>query len=106
MRNILEVLNRELNIYNMDIREENYLGGRLFDFSIAITVPHISFSNRLRPEQRILEDMSDNLACFDSMVERIQEQKDKTERDKPNWKGQTRSGTSRNNAGGRLQQLQ
>ncbi|KAI1266247.1 kinetochore Sim4 complex subunit FTA2-domain-containing protein [Xylariaceae sp. FL1019] len=94
MRSILEVLNEELSIYNMDIREENYLGGRLFDFSIAITVPHISFSSALRSERQILENMSDDLACFDDMVERIKKQKEKAEKETPNWKKRTRLGTS------------
>ncbi|TGJ84508.1 hypothetical protein E0Z10_g4259 [Xylaria hypoxylon] len=94
MRSILEALNEELSIYNMDIREDNYLGGRLFDFSVAITVPHISFSSTLRSEQQILQDMTDDLACFDCMVERIQEQKEKAERENPDWKKRTRVGTS------------
>lgn len=34
MRKVVEELNK-LGIYNMDIREDNYRGGRLFDFSIV-----------------------------------------------------------------------
>ncbi len=47
MRNKLLELNK-MGIFNMDIREENYLGGRLFDFSVAITIPHLSFSAKIR----------------------------------------------------------
>lgn len=41
MRSNLKQLN-DMGIFNMDIREDNYRGGRLFDFSIAVTSPHIS----------------------------------------------------------------
>ncbi|KAI1296243.1 kinetochore Sim4 complex subunit FTA2-domain-containing protein [Xylaria venustula] len=76
MRKKLEALN-ELGIYNMDIREANYLGGRLFDFSIAITFPHISLWPRLWSVERILEDIEDDLGCFDAMVEEEREREEK-----------------------------
>ena len=62
----------------MDIRKANYLGGRLFDFSIAITSPHLSLWTRLRTEAQIVEDMRYDLKSFDAMVE---EEKKKKERD-------------------------
>ncbi|KAF2965091.1 hypothetical protein GQX73_g8476 [Xylaria multiplex] len=80
MRKNLEELN-ELGIYNMDIRKDNYLGGRLFDFSIAITVPHLSLWLKLRSKEQIFEDMDDDLECFDDMVERMRERR--TPRAKP-----------------------
>ncbi|GAW13635.1 hypothetical protein ANO14919_030220 [Xylariales sp. No.14919] len=46
MRENLKQLNK-MGIYHMDIRKENYLGGRLFDFSTAITTPHLSFWTEL-----------------------------------------------------------
>lgn len=70
MRDTLKKLN-DMGIYNMDIREANYLGGRLFDFSIAITVPHISFWEKLRPTSQILEDMDYDLNAFDAIAKRV-----------------------------------
>ena len=73
MRQTLEQLNK-LGIYNMDIREGNYKGGRLFDFSVAITTPHLSFWKKLRSENDILDDMADDLGCFDSMARKATEE--------------------------------
>ncbi|KAI1109565.1 kinetochore Sim4 complex subunit FTA2-domain-containing protein [Nemania sp. NC0429] len=70
MRKNLEQLNK-LGIYNMDVREDNYLGGRLFDFSIAITYPHLSLWPKIRSIEQILEDQADDLDCFDSMMEEV-----------------------------------
>ncbi|KAI0428308.1 kinetochore Sim4 complex subunit FTA2-domain-containing protein [Xylaria sp. FL1042] len=50
MRRNLEQLNR-MGIYNMDIRRENYIGGRLFDFSTATMTPHLIFRTELRTEK-------------------------------------------------------
>ncbi|KAI0148813.1 kinetochore Sim4 complex subunit FTA2-domain-containing protein [Xylariaceae sp. FL1272] len=94
MRKILQVLNKELGIYNMDIREQNYLGGRLFDFSIAITMPHICLSDRLYPREQVLDNMRDDIGCFDSMVGRIQSKKKEAEEENPSWKQRTRSAKS------------
>ncbi|KAI1445152.1 kinetochore Sim4 complex subunit FTA2-domain-containing protein [Annulohypoxylon stygium] len=68
MRENLVQLNK-MGVYNMDICKRNYLGGRLFDFSIAITTPHISFWTELRTRKQIKEDMDYDLACFDSIAE-------------------------------------
>ncbi|KAI1176249.1 kinetochore Sim4 complex subunit FTA2-domain-containing protein [Nemania sp. FL0916] len=67
MRKNIQELNA-LGIYNMDIREGNYLGGRLFDFSIAITSPHLRLWTKFQPIDIILRDKKDDLRCFDSMV--------------------------------------
>ncbi|KAK6082257.1 hypothetical protein SCUP234_03737 [Seiridium cupressi] len=77
MRGKLEQLN-ELGIYNMDIRTDNYLGGRLFDFSTAVTIPHISFSLDFRTQAQILEDIEYDLACFDAMIKPVIDQIDLT----------------------------
>lgn len=53
----------------MDIREDNYRGGRLFDFSIAITSPHISLSLKLRSKKQIDEDVRCDLECFRELEE-------------------------------------
>ncbi|KAI0437013.1 kinetochore Sim4 complex subunit FTA2-domain-containing protein [Xylaria telfairii] len=81
MRNKLEDLNK-LGIYNMDIREDNYLGGRLFDFSIAITFPHLSLWPKLWSVEQILNDKENDLGCFDSMVKRVRK-KEESERALP-----------------------
>ena len=70
MRKKIEKLNR-LGIYNMDIREENYRDGRLFDFSSSITSPHPDLSPNLRSMDEIVEDMEDDVECFESMVREV-----------------------------------
>ncbi len=69
-----EALNK-LGIYNMDIREGNYLGGRLFDFSVAVAFPHISLWPRLWSVEQILNEKETDLGCFDAMVERVRKEK-------------------------------
>ncbi|KAI1110997.1 kinetochore Sim4 complex subunit FTA2-domain-containing protein [Nemania sp. NC0429] len=68
MRSNIRKLN-ELGVYNMDIREDNYRGGRLFDFSLAITSPHISLSLKLRSKQQIDEDVRWDLECLEELGE-------------------------------------
>ena len=75
MKQNLEQLNK-LDIYNMDIREGNYRGGRLFDFSTATTSPHLSLWNELRSEEEILEDTEDDIESFNSMVRKVAERKE------------------------------
>lgn len=70
-RNIKEL--NDLGIYNMDIRKENYLGGRLFDFSIAITAPHLSLWSKLRLLDQIYTDMNSDLKCLDELA--VEEEK-------------------------------
>lgn len=68
MRSNIMKLNA-LGVYNMDIREDNYRGGRLFDFSIAITSPHMSLSLKLRSKKQIEEDMRLDLESFEEVEE-------------------------------------
>ncbi|KAK8126869.1 uncharacterized protein PG998_002628 [Apiospora kogelbergensis] len=72
MRSNLKQLN-ELGVYNMDIREDNYRGGRLFDFSLAITSPHINLSLKLWSKRQIEEDVKYDLECFESFAKRENE---------------------------------
>ncbi|KAI0102200.1 kinetochore Sim4 complex subunit FTA2-domain-containing protein [Nemania sp. FL0031] len=81
MREKLQKLNK-LGIYNMDIREANYLGGRLFDFSIAITFPHISLWSKLCSAERIMRDQDNDIDRFDSMVKRVAKKEKKEEKEK------------------------
>jgi hypothetical protein len=57
----------KLGIYNMDIREDNYRGGRLFDFSLAITSPHISLNLKLQSRENIERDMRYDLDAFQEL---------------------------------------
>lgn len=81
MRDNIEELNK-MGIYNMDIRKENYLGGRLFDFSIAITSPHLSLWTELRTKEQILDDMDSDLKMFDYIVKEVNEEKDHMKRER------------------------
>ncbi|TRX99075.1 hypothetical protein FHL15_000417 [Xylaria flabelliformis] len=72
MRSNLEQLNK-MGIFNMDIREDNYRGGRLFDFSIALTPPHLWLWSRLRSRQQIFKDCRADLVAFDWMAKRLEE---------------------------------
>ncbi|KAH8198654.1 hypothetical protein TruAng_007195 [Truncatella angustata] len=74
MRKKIEELN-DLGIYNMDIRKENYLGGRLFDFSIAITAPHLRFWTKLRFRDAIQADMKYDLECLNEIAEEVEQQR-------------------------------
>ncbi|KAI1123486.1 kinetochore Sim4 complex subunit FTA2-domain-containing protein [Nemania abortiva] len=74
MRSNVKQLN-DMGIFNMDIREDNYCGGRLFDFSIAITAPHLSLWTKLRSEEQILADCQYDLGSFDVMAKKLEEQR-------------------------------
>ncbi|KAL8796092.1 MAG: hypothetical protein Q9182_007426 [Xanthomendoza sp. 2 TL-2023] len=64
---------RELEIYVMDIKPENYKGSKLVDFSIAMTLPHFVFD--IKPEFQLQQYMNEDLAAFDGM---LRDQKVKT----------------------------
>lgn len=78
MRQNIVKLN-ELGIYNMDICEENYRGGRLFDFSLAITSPHISLSLKARSRKNIEDDMRCDLDDFKDLEMRVSKRREKEE---------------------------
>lgn len=65
-----------MGIYNMDVREQNYRGGRLFDFSNAITTPHMSFYTKLRSEEEIFEDMDDDLERLNEIQKRVTKERE------------------------------
>lgn len=64
---------RQLGIYPMDIKPENYTGSKLVDFSVAITLPNFLFD--VKPAFQIQGYMNEDLGAFDAMM---QEQKVKT----------------------------
>ncbi|KAI0189713.1 kinetochore Sim4 complex subunit Fta2, partial [Xylaria flabelliformis] len=68
MRSNLEKLN-DMGIFNMDIKEDNYRGGRLFDFSIALTSPHVWLWDDLRSRDQIFRDCRADLVAFDWMAQ-------------------------------------
>ncbi|KAI0458590.1 hypothetical protein F5B21DRAFT_458700 [Xylaria acuta] len=74
MRSNLEKLN-DMGIFNMDIREDNYRGGRLFDFSIALTPPHVWLWPDLRSREQIFDDCRYDLTAFDQMAGNIEKQR-------------------------------
>ncbi|KAI0549333.1 kinetochore Sim4 complex subunit FTA2-domain-containing protein [Xylaria curta] len=88
MRSNLDLLN-DTGIFNMDIREDNYRGGRLFDFSIALTTPHIWLWPDLRPREQIFKDCRADLVAFDHMAKRLEKQKASTRKE---WVGRLRQG--------------
>ncbi|KAH8744974.1 kinetochore Sim4 complex subunit FTA2-domain-containing protein [Diaporthe sp. PMI_573] len=72
-----------LGIYNMDIREDNYRGGRLFDFSLAITSPHISLSLNIRTRKAIETDRRYDIEEFKELEAR--EKKRRKYKEKSEW---------------------
>lgn len=59
---------RRIFIYVRDVRADNYLGGKLVDFSSAWTAPHILVSSYLRSWNAINSDLTWDLEQFDAMV--------------------------------------
>jgi hypothetical protein len=60
---------RRMFVYVRDIRVDNYLGGKLVDFSCAWTAPHILVSTYLRSQESINSDLQWDLEQFDQMIE-------------------------------------
>ena len=72
-----------LGIYNMDIREDNYRGGRLFDFSLAITSPHISLSLKIRTRKAIETDRRYDIEEFKELEAR--EKRRRKDKEESEW---------------------
>jgi len=58
---------RKFEVYNMDIQARNYKGGRLVDFSVAMTTPHYLFI--IKPAWRKEDYQYDDLRSFDHMLD-------------------------------------
>ncbi len=58
---------RSFEVYNMDIQARNYKGGRLVDFSVAMTTPHYLFV--IKPAWRKEDYQYDDLRSFDHMLD-------------------------------------
>ncbi|KAL8836998.1 MAG: hypothetical protein Q9176_005999 [Flavoplaca citrina] len=57
---------RKHGVFVMDIKPENYKGGMLVDFSIALTEPHVVF--QLKPDFHIESYKNRDLGAFDEMM--------------------------------------
>ncbi|KAL9630621.1 MAG: hypothetical protein Q9204_004627 [Flavoplaca sp. TL-2023a] len=57
---------RKHGVYVMDIKPSNYKGGKLVDFSIALTEPHVVF--QLKPDFQIESYKNRDLGAFDEMM--------------------------------------
>lgn len=71
-RNVRAALSRvrklnELQIYNRDIRAENFVGGKLVDFGSSWTEPHIIL-DALEPDD-VEDSRLEDLVMFDDMIE-------------------------------------
>jgi len=60
---------RRMAVFVRDVRKDNYRGGKLIDFSVSWTAPHIMLSERISGEEQIEEEIEWELASFDTMIE-------------------------------------
>ena len=58
---------RSLEVYPMDIKADNYVGGLLVDLSQSYTLPHFIF--KIKPPHWIRTEKGQDLEMFDNMVE-------------------------------------
>lgn len=59
---------REIHIVVRDIRSDNYLDGKLVDFSVSWTVPHLMLSRDIRSERAIDISLVSDTYDFDDMI--------------------------------------
>lgn len=60
---------RNMTIFVRDVRADNYCGGKLVDFSVSWTVPHLMLADGLRSRKLIEDDITEELFAFDKMIE-------------------------------------
>ena len=60
---------RKIAVFVRDVREDNYRGGKLIDFSVSWTSPHIRLSDRLYEDEDIFQEIDWELKLFDDMIE-------------------------------------
>jgi hypothetical protein len=60
-----------LGIYVMDVKIENYVGGKLVDFSVSCTEPHHVFRDDLRSEDDIRALKNMDYDEFDAMISEL-----------------------------------
>lgn len=59
---------RKILIFVRDLREDNYLGGKLIDFSVSWTSPHLMLTTELRSPEVIDRNLLSELYDFDAMI--------------------------------------
>ena len=59
---------RKILVFVRDIRSDNYLGGKLLDFSVAWTEPHLMLSTDVQSQAAIDIEVTSELHEFDEMV--------------------------------------
>ena len=59
---------RNIFVFVRDIHSDNYLGGKLLDFSVAWTEPHLMLSTDVQSQATIDFDITSELHEFDEMV--------------------------------------
>lgn len=60
---------RRMALFVRDVKESNYKGGKLVDFSVSWTAPHIMLSDRLFNDEDIEQEIDWELRLFDNMIE-------------------------------------
>ena len=60
---------RRMALFVRDVKESNYKGGKLVDFSVSWTQPHIMLSDRLFDDEEIMQEIDWELTLFDNMIE-------------------------------------
>lgn len=59
----------DMGIYVQDIKGDNYINGKLVDFSHSWTDPHVMLDPRIRSQRLIDSDIKADLLTFDRMLE-------------------------------------
>ena len=60
---------QKIGVYVQDIREDNYVDGKLVDFSRSWTNPHIMLDPNIRSKDLINDEIEGDLLTFDRMLE-------------------------------------
>lgn len=60
---------RRMFVYVRDVRADNYIGGKIVDFSSSWTAPHTLVSTYVRDWDVIESDLQWDLKQFDAMIE-------------------------------------
>lgn len=62
------ILLRKMALFVRDVRKDNYRGGKLVDFSVSWTAPHLMLSDILWDEDKIEREIGWELSLFDTMI--------------------------------------
>ena len=67
MRDLLAL--QEMGVYVRDVRQDNYVNGKLVDFSQSCTKPHVMLDASFRSQNLIDKEIQGDLRDFDRMME-------------------------------------